>query len=93
MPYIQGMNSLSSSLVALAEEYAAVKKVSLWRVGHLSANRGSFFVDLQNQRRHCQTNTYERVIQWFSDHWPADEPWPADIPRPEPTVAEPVEAA
>lgn len=24
----------------------------------------------------------ERIIQWFSDHWPTDLPWPPDVPRP-----------
>ena len=27
--------------------------------------------------------TYHRVMNVFSDHWPADLPWPADIPRPQ----------
>ena len=29
--------------------------------------------------------TYDRVMQVFSNDWPADLPWPADIPRPAPT--------
>ena len=28
--------------------------------------------------------TYHRVMNVFSDHWPADLPWPSDIPRPPP---------
>ena len=27
-----------------------------------------------------------RVLQWFSDHWPADLEWPSDIPRPMPST-------
>ncbi len=87
------MNSLDASLVALAEAYASEQDVTLWRVGHLAANRGSFFVDLKNQRRHCQTNTYSRILQWFSDHWPADLEWPSDTPRPKPTTADSKAAA
>ena len=37
-----------------------------------------------------------RVLQWFSDHWPADLEWPSDIPRPlpsAPTRDHPQEAA
>lgn len=89
------MNALNRSLVELAEQYANRRGVSLWRVGHLAAGRGSFFVDLRDGRRHCQTNTYSRVLQWFSDHWPAELPWPADARRPEPsatTCTEPVNA-
>ncbi len=29
--------------------------------------------------------TYNRVLQWFSDHWPGELPWPPDIPRPAPS--------
>ena len=91
MPYTRGMNSLNTSLVTLAEIYASRKGVSLWRVGHLAANRGSFFVDLKSGKRHCQTDTYERVLQWFTDDWPNDLAWPSHIPRPQPTPVEPVE--
>lgn len=71
-------------LVTLAVGYASRRGVSLWRVGHLAASRGSFFVDLRDGRRHCQTGTYSRVLQWFSDHWPAGLAWPAEVPRPAP---------
>ena len=81
------MNALDATLVTLASGYAHWRGVSLWRVGHLAANRGSFFVDLRDGRRHCQTNTYSRVLQWFSDHWPADLAWPADVQRPQPCDA------
>ena len=87
------MNSLNASLVVLAEAYAQHRGVALWRVGHLAANRGSFFVDLKSGSRHCQTNTYSRVLQWFADQWPAGTPWPQDIPRPAPSAREPVGAA
>ena len=29
-----------------------------------------------------------RIVQWLSDHWPADLPWPTDIPRPPPNSKE-----
>ena len=78
------MKALHESLVALAEAYGRFKGVRLWRVGHLAAGRGAFFVDLRSGRRQCQTGTYERVVQWFSDHWPEDLEWPSDISRPAP---------
>ena len=87
------MNALNRSLVELALRYANWRRVSLWRVGHLAASRGSFFVDLRDGRRHCQTNTYSRVLQWFSDHWPAELGWPPDTPRPQPSGARPAAQA
>ena len=79
------MNSLDASLVALAEAYATHRGISLWRVGALAANRGTFFVDLEKGKRHCRTDTYFRVLQWFSDNWPDPPAWPPDVPRPAPT--------
>jgi hypothetical protein len=32
-----------------------------------------------------QVRRLERAVQWFSDHWPADQEWPAGIARPAPT--------
>jgi len=80
-PYNRGMDSLSEHLVRLAEKYAERKNVRLWRIGHLAAGRGGFFVDLRNGRQ-CQTRTYLRTLQWLSDHWPDGLAWPSDIPRP-----------
>ena len=87
------MNALNETLVTLAQGYARWRGVSLWRVGHLAANRGSFFVDLREGRRHCQTDTYSRVLQWFSDQWPDELAWPAEAPRPESSVAQGENAA
>ena len=81
------MNALDATLLTLANGYARWRGVSLWRVGHLAASRGSFFVDLSEGRRHCQTDTYSRVLQWFSDHWPSELPWPVQALRPEPSGA------
>ena len=32
---------------------------------------------------------YNRIVQWFSDHWPPDLPWPSDITRPTPALDSP----
>ncbi len=36
---------------------------------------------------------YSRVVQWFSNNWPADLPWPIDIPRPTPASDSPAAKA
>ena len=75
-------------LVRLADIWANARHVSLWRVGHLAAGRGSYFVDLRGRPgvrpRNTRMDTASRVLRWLSDHWPADATWPADIPRPAP---------
>lgn len=77
------MNSFTRALVTLAETYAEARGISLWRVGHIAADGGKFFVHLRAGAG-CHTATYVRVLQWFADNWPAGAAWPADIPRPAP---------
>ena len=36
----------------------------------------------------CNAHTYQNVMEWFSENWPADLEWPADIPRPDPVASE-----
>ena len=31
----------------------------------------------------CTIATYNRVLTWFSNHWPEEVQWPGDIPRPQ----------
>ena len=72
-------------LYRLADAMEARGVASHWQLGLHAAGSTKFFLDLRTgQRRSCTLRTYERVIQWFSDHWPADLEWPADIPRPAP---------
>ena len=77
------MSTLTLSLVALAEAYAEARGVSLWRVGHLAAGAGGFFVHLRSGGK-CTTHRYEHALQWFAENWPESAAWPADIQRPAP---------
>ena len=86
------MDPYGKRLVGLAEAYVAHQGISLWRVGTLAANKSTFFFRLQRGAT-CTTKTYLRVVQWFSDNWPAAPPaWPSDVPRPGPS-AQPKKAA
>ena len=55
------------------------------RIGRLS---GKFF-DRLNAGGSCTIATYNRILHWFTDNWPADLAWPSDIPRPEPSPGSP----
>ena len=70
------------TLNMLASTYAGHHNVSLSRIGFLAVNDGKFFTRIQAGKS-CTVRTYNRTLQWLSDHWPADLPWPDDIPRPE----------
>ena len=62
---------------------------SHWQLGLRAAGSAKFFRDLRSgERSGCTLQTYERVLRWFSDHWPADLEWPSDIPRPAPSAGE-----
>ena len=79
------------SLIRLAEAYAEHSRVGLARVGFLAAGDGKFFGRLQSGKT-CTIRLYRRVLQWFSDNWPAHLEWPPDVPRPAP-ASEAKEAA
>ena len=82
-------------LLALARIYSATTRLSLSTIGNHALNNGRFFQRLL-QGEGCTVRNYNRVLQWFSDHWPEGLAWPQDIPRPEPSAdsgSQPKEAA
>lgn len=74
----------TTELVRLCAAYAAGRGIALSTVGRLAAGHGGFFGRLHAGR--VTVRRMDRVVQWLSDHWPADLPWPADVPRPVPAV-------
>ena len=80
----------SDHLIQIANLYAQSRKVTMGTLGTYAAADGKFFPRLSKGR--VTIRRAERVLQWFSDNWPADLPWPDDIPRPTPNST-PKEAA
>ena len=78
----------SEKILAITHAYAHATGLSQRTVSTYAAGSGDFCDRLQ---RGCDVTTRRaaRVVQWFSDHWPADLAWPADIPRPAPTPGSP----
>lgn len=84
MPHNGGnMPNQRSHLLTLADAFSAHRGISLWRLGVLAAGHSRFFFRLK-RGGDCRTETYNRALQWFSDHWPDPPAWPEDIDRPEP---------
>ena len=76
------MNNVTQKhLVDLAESYGAHTGLSHWRVSFLVRGNGQFFKGLQ-EGKSCTLKTAAAVLDWFSDHWPADLEWPRQISRP-----------
>ncbi len=51
-------------------------------LGRLTVGNSNIFDRLARGR--VTIRTFQRLVQWLSNHWPADLEWPADIERPEP---------
>lgn len=77
---------LKSSLLALADRYCEATKLSRARVSTLIANDGKFLGRIEGKSGFT-ISTFERAVQWFSDHWPADTAWPEGVTRPAPANA------
>ena len=77
--------------VRLATAYRTMNPVSESRLGQLAAGNPIFYARLRDGGS-CTIRLYGRVLQWFSDHWPAHLEWPSDVPRPAP-ASEAKEAA
>lgn len=76
-------HDMRSQLLTLCDAYGAHRGLTHWRVSFLARGNGQFFKGLRDGGD-CTLRTAETVLQWFSDHWPADLPWPSDVPRPKP---------
>lgn len=70
------------NILFLAERYRAARNLSLKTVSVYAAGRGGFLTELAAGERGITLARRDRILQWFSDHWPDDLEWPAAIPRP-----------
>ena len=77
-------------VIRLIERYAAARQIAVTSACVYAASQARL-VDRLRAGRDITTRRAERIIQWLSNHWPADAEWPPDIPRPAP--AAPPEAA
>ena len=75
---------LRIDIITLIDSLAAHTRKSVHTIGRYSAGSGDFYSRLV-AGHDLTTRRADRVIQWLSDHWPADLAWPSDIPKPPPT--------
>ena len=70
-------------LISLAEVLAAHQGVTHYAISMRAMGKGDFFKKMIHNGYDCRTRTAERLMQWFSNHWPdQDLDWPNDVPRP-----------
>jgi len=77
-----------SRLLLVAQTFAEVQHLSLARVSTKVRNDGKFF-DRIEKGAGCTVDTYELVMQWFSDRWPGGVAWPEGVDRPVPKPSDP----
>ena len=78
-------------LVDLCQRYALARGIKATTLGRLTVGNSTLLDRIHTGR--ITIRTIERLIQYLSNHWPADVEWPADIPRPLQTSNNPEEAA
>lgn len=74
-----------AAVVRLIRVYCAASGRSAARVSTLIWNHGGRYKRVV-AGADITSRSYERAVQWLSDHWPADAEWPPDIPRPAPAA-------
>lgn len=70
--------------------YATATDRAISTVSRLATGSGATYTRLiADPPKPITINRLHRIVQWFSDNWPADLPWPHDIPRPAPAPDSP----
>ena len=76
--------TLREQLIIVSDLYGSAMGIGRARVSTIVLNRGSTLTGIAEGRTDLNTGTFERAMQWFSDHWPVDAQWPAQVNRPSP---------
>ncbi|MEJ0017498.1 MAG: hypothetical protein WDN25_13225 [Acetobacteraceae bacterium] len=82
----------TDALLTCASAYCARRKIVRPTLSGLIL-KDSRALDRVAEGGSMTMRNYQRCLQWFSDHWPADLPWPAGVERPVPVKSTPAEAA
>lgn len=69
-------------MLTLADSHSAVSGRSLRALSKEICNDNTFLTRMRDGNNFT-ARSYDRAIQWFSDHWPDGAVWPPEVPRPE----------
>ena len=72
---------LRSHMLVLASVHSAASGLSMISLGKRVANDSRFFMRI-GAAKSFEARTYDRVVAWFSENWPAGAAWPVEVPRP-----------
>jgi hypothetical protein len=68
-------------LIAVARAYASAEEIDLSTVSWRALGDTKKLTALEDGKD-IQIRRFEKTMQWFSDHWPANAIWPVDVERP-----------
>ena len=80
-------------IISLVAAYASHVGLRETTVAKRCAGQAHAIDRLRSGHHSITVRRAERIVQWLSDHWPADLPWPDGIDRPAPTPGSPAAAA
>lgn len=72
---------LRASLLDLADRFEAACGVTPATAAKRALNDNTFFARIEGGAG-FSVRTADRLLQWFSDNWPADAQWPEGLDRP-----------
>lgn len=75
-------SELRAHLLLCAKAFAGARGLELTTVGRMAANDGQFFDRIADTSKAFTARTYDKVVGWFSEHWPEGAEWPPAVPRP-----------
>ena len=81
-----------SQIIELVQVYADARHLHVSTVGRQCSGDSRLLRRLQGGGA-VSPRVHARILQWFSDHWPAGAEWPSDIPRPAPAPDSPAAEA
>ncbi len=86
------MDDISAQIIRLVDRYARHTGHTVATVSLASSSSGATYGRLLHGHD-ITTRRAARIVQWFSDRWPAGLPWPAEVPRPAPSPGSPAARA
>lgn len=75
---------LREQLVIVSDLFASARGIGRKRVSTIVLDQGSKLDAVARGSADVTTRTWERAMQYFSDHWPEGADWPVSIARPKP---------
>ncbi len=85
------MTDVRQNLIALFDAYTSATGAAQSSVSLYASGSGALLQRLRNGAG-ITVRRSERIVQWFSNHWPDGHPWPPGIERPAPAPGSPAAA-